>query len=168
MSRYYIKNKIIHFFVFGSIYMNIEVLMRAIHGSLVGINGIKYSSLMGYTSLYMFILAGVLSLSIAFLLDNPRYFKFKVYQKLLIGGFIITLVELCFGLIFNVYLFQMNIWSYNTLHFMHQISLETSMEWTFVITPLIISLDSYLTYWIYDEDKPVSLIQFYKDLFTGK
>jgi hypothetical protein len=164
----YKKNKLIHFFVFGSIYMNIEVLMRVLSGSLVGFNGIKYSSLIGYTSLWMFILSGTLSLIIASLLDNPKYFDFKAYQKVLLGGILITLAELCFGLIFNVYIFQMNIWSYNKLHFMHQISLETSIEWAFIITPMIISLDSYLTYWIYDEDKPINIIQFYKDLFMGK
>lgn len=164
----YIKSKIIHFMVFASLYMNVEVLVRAVHGEMVGFNGIKYFSAMGFTSVYMGILAGLLSLVIAFLLDNPKYFKFKVWQKLLIGGLIITMGELCFGLIFNVYLFQMNIWNYNGINFMHQISLQTSLEWTLVICPMIISLDSYLTYWIYDEDKPISLIQLYKDLFKGK
>ncbi|EKQ53160.1 MULTISPECIES: hypothetical protein [unclassified Clostridium] len=148
--------------------MNIEVLMRAVHGSMVGFDGIKYYSLMGYTSIYMGILSGILSLIIAYLLDNDKYFELKVWQKLLIGGSIITFAELCFGLIFNVYLFQMNIWHYTGINFMHQISLETSLEWPFIITPMIISLDSYLTYWIYGEDKPVSFIKIYIDLILGR
>ena len=150
-----------------SIYMNIEVFVRAFHGELVGFKGIKYTSLMGDTSVYMGLLAGILATIIAYLLDNDRYFNLKVYQKLVIGGSLITLVELVFGLIFNVGL-GMNIWYYEGINFMHQISLQTSLEWTFIITPMIMWIDSYLTYWIYDEDDRISLIQIYKDLIKGR
>jgi hypothetical protein len=147
--------------------MNIEVFVRAIYGEMVGFNGIKYYSLAGFTSLYMGLLGGTLAVIIAYLLDNDKYFNLKVWQKLLIGGSIITFAELVCGLICNVWL-GMNIWYYDGINFMHQISLQTSLEWTFIITPMIISLDSYLTYWIYDEDDRISLIQIYKNLIRGK
>lgn len=163
----YWKNKIIHFLVFASLYMNLEVFNRALYGEMVGFYGITKWSAMGYTSIYMGILAGFLSLIIAFLCDNPKYFNFKVWQKVLIGGSIITLAELVTGILLNIIL-QLNIWYYDGINFMHQISLMNSVLWFIVITPLIICLDSHLTYYIYKEDEPVSLIDLYRDLILLK
>ncbi|WP_084156250.1 putative ABC transporter permease [Clostridium akagii] len=110
-----------------------------------------------------------LSLLIAFLCDNPRYFKLKAYQKILIGGLVITLGELISGVILNLWL-HLNIWSYasDRFNFLGQIELKNCILWTLIITPLILWLDSHLTYYLYKEDKPISLIGFYKDLFTLK
>jgi uncharacterized membrane protein len=162
----YWKNKIIHFLVFASLYMNIEVFVRAFNGEMIGFKGIKWWSAIGFTSIYMGILAGCLSLIIAFLCDNPKYFKLKAYQKTLLGGLIITLGELSAGIILNLWL-HLNIWSYanDKFNFLGQIELKNSILWTFVITPLVIWLDSNLTFYLYNEDKPMNLLDFYKDLF---
>jgi uncharacterized membrane protein len=147
--------------------MNIEVFDRAFNGSLVGFDGIKIWSAIGFTSIYMGLLAGCLSLLIAFLCDNPKYFNLKAYQKILIGGLVITLGELISGVILNLWL-HLNIWSYagDRFNFLGQIELKNCILWTFIIAPLVIWLDSHLTYYLYKEDKPISLIGFYKDLFT--
>lgn len=161
----YWKNKIIHFVVNASLYMNIEVFYRAISGSMVGYDGIKIWSAMGYTSIYMGIVAGLLSLIIAFLCDNPKYFKFKMWQKVLIGGGLITLAELIVGIILNIH-YGLNIWYYDGINFMHQICLTNSLIWILVITPLIIWMDSHLSYYIYKIDKPIRLFDIYKQLIT--
>jgi len=161
----YWKNKIIHFLVFASLYMNIEVFNRAFSGSMVGFNGIKIWSAMGFTSIYMGLLAGCLSLLIAFLCDNPKYFKLKMYQKLLIGGGLITFAELSSGILLNIVL-GLNIWHYDGFNFMHQICLTNSILWTIVITPLIIYLNRHLNCYLYKEEKPKSLFSIYKDLIT--
>lgn len=165
----YLKNKIIHFITFFSLYMNIEVFMRAIYGEMIGFNGITKYSLMGFTTPYMGILAGCLSLLIAFLCDNPKYFNLKMYQKILIGGTIITTFEFIVGYILNIKL-GLNIWSYsnNAFNFMGQICLQTSLLWTLLITPLIIWLDSYLTYYIYHEDQPIELLDIYMKIIQLK
>ena len=161
----YLKNKIIHFLVFASLYMNIEVCARVFGKDLVGFRGITQYSLMGYTSIYMGILGGFLALLIAFLCDNDKYFKLKVWQKLLIGGSLITFVELVSGIILNLWL-KLNIWNYTgKFTFLGQIELKNCLLWTFIITPLIIWLDSHLTYYIYKEDRPISLISIYQKLF---
>lgn len=163
----YWKNKLIHFQVFASLYLCIEVFDRALYGQMVGYNGIKPLSMMGYSSIWMFLLGGWLALLIAFLCDNDKYFKLKVWQKVSIGGSIITLSELLSGILLNIVL-RLNIWYYDGINFMHQICLENSILWFIVITPLIIWLDSHLTYYIYEEGKPYSLIILYKDLITLK
>lgn len=169
LVKYYFKNKIIHFLVFLSFYMNVEVIVRALTGDMIGYKGISLFSLMGYTSIYVGILAGFLSLIIAFLCDNNTYFNLKAYQKVLIGGSIITLAELISGIILNLW-FGLSIWSYadEKFNFLGQIELFNCLLWFFVITPLIIWFDSHFTYYIYDEDKPISIIKFYKDLITFK
>ena len=169
MGKHYIRSKLIHFFVFASLYMNIEVIVRVISGDMVGFQGITPFSLIGYTSIYSGMLSGFLSLIIAFLCDSERYFYLKAYQKVIIGGSLITIGELTTGIILNMWL-KLNIWSYadNQFNFLGQIELVNCLFWFFVITPLIIWLDSHLTYYIYDEDEPISLVGFYKKLIRGK
>jgi len=171
MGKHYLKSKLIHFFVFASLYMNIEVIVRVISGDMIGFQGITLFSLVGYTSLYMGCLSGSLSLIIAFLCDSERYFNLKAYQKVIIGGSLITIGELISGIILNMWL-KLSIWSYadSPFNFIGQIELVNCLFWYLVITPLIIWLDSHLTYYIYDEDKDdvISLFWFYKDLIKGK
>jgi len=170
MGKYYLRSKLIHFFVFASIYMNIEVIVRTISGDMIGFHGITLFSLIGYTSIYSGILAGFLSLIIAFLCDSNKYFYLKAYQKVIIGGSLITISELISGIILNLWL-NLSIWSYTSkFNLLGQIELKNCLCWFFIIAPLIIILDSHLTYYIYNEDKDdvISLIEFYKDLFTGK
>jgi len=171
MGKHYLKSKLIHFFVFASLYMNIEVIVRVISGDMIGFQGITLFSLVGYTSIYMGTLSGCLSLIIAFLCDSNKYFYLKAYQKVLIGGSLITFGELISGVILNMWL-NLSIWSYadSKFNFLGQIELVNCLFWFFLITPMIITLDSHLTYYIYDEDKNdvIDLVKFYKDLFTGK
>lgn len=169
MGKHYLKSKLIHFFIFASFYMNIEVILRAISGDMIGFQGVILLSLMGYSSIYMGALAGCLSLIIAFLCDNEKYFNLKAYQKVLIGGSLITIAELIAGIILNLWL-KLSIWSYagNPYNFLGQIEFVNCLFWYLVITPMIIWVDSHLTYYIYDEDEPISLIGFYKDLISIK
>lgn len=169
MEKYYLKSKLIHFLIFASLYMNIEVIVRAISGDMIGFQGITLFSLVGYTSIYMGVLGGFLSLIIAFLCDNDRYFNLKAYQKVIIGGSLITIGELITGIVLNLWL-NLSIWSYldSPFNFLGQIKLTNCLFWYFVITPLIIWLDSHFTYYIYDEGKPISLVKFYLDLLKLK
>lgn len=165
----YKKNKIIHFLVFGAIYMDIEVFARAIGNQLVGYEGIKPLSLMGFTSLWMFLVGGLCGVLIGHLNDHTRFYDKKIWQQILIGGTVITLAELFSGIVLNLML-HLNIWDYSNdpFNFMGQIELKNCILWYLVITPLIIWLDDMLTYYLYREGKPYNLLQIYKKLITLK
>lgn len=168
MKIKYWQNKVIHFLVFGSLYMNLEILSRAYNGDMIGFEGITRFSAMGFTSIYMGILAGLLALIIESLTENNKFMKLKTYQEVLLGGTLITLAELISGIILNIWL-GLNIWNYTSqFNFLGQIELGNTILWFLVLTPLILWLDSYITYYLYDEDQPLKLVQIYKDLFTGK
>ena len=81
----YWKNKIVHFLVFGSIYLNLEVFSKAYNGDLIGFNGISKWSLCGWTSLWMFLVGGLCGVIIGSLNDNPRYNNLRIWQQVLIG-----------------------------------------------------------------------------------
>lgn len=121
----------------GNIYYLIEILWR------------------GYSHFTMFILSGLCFLLIGSL--NEYYFKYRkspILLQLLASCLIITVLELIFGLILNVWL-GLDIWDYSHLeyNFMGQICLKYSLKWFFLVLPAII-LDDYLRYWLFDEEKP--------------
>jgi Predicted membrane protein len=165
-SRRYLKNKIIHFLVFGSIYLNIEIFSRASGGALVGFNGISKLSLCGWTSLWMFPIGGFCAVLIGSLNDRQRYYNLKMWQQVLMGGSLITAAELLSGVFFNLYL-RLSIWdySYDKFNFLGQICLENCIYW-YLLSVVIIWLDDVLSYYHYGEEKPASLLNYFKRLVT--
>ncbi|GKX66207.1 putative ABC transporter permease [Inconstantimicrobium mannanitabidum] len=165
----YSKNKIIHFFVFGSIYMNVEIIARIVGKQLVGYKGIKPLSLMGYTSLWMFAVGGICGVLIGSLNDHPRFYDKKIWQQILIGGTTITLAELFSGILLNLIL-GLNIWDYSkdSFNFMGQIELKNCLLWYLMITPIIIWFDDMLTYYLYKEGESYNLLEVYKKLIKLK
>ncbi|KHD38705.1 membrane protein [Clostridium acetobutylicum] len=162
----YLKNKIIHFLVFGGIYMDVEVLARAHGQQLVGYEGIKPLSLMGFTSLWMFLVGGLCGVIIGGLNDRPGYYNLKMWKQVLIGGTTITLVELFSGIFFNLYL-GLHLWDYSKdrFNFMGQIELKNCIWW-YVLPILIIWLDDVLSCYFYGDDRPPSLIMYLVKLVT--
>ena len=142
--RKYFENKVIHFFVFGSIYLNIEIISRAIHGALIGVNGISALSLCGWTSLWMFPIGGVCAVIIGSLNDNDQYYNLKMWQQIIIGGSLITGIELLSGIFFNIIL-GLHLWDYShdKFNFMGQICLTNCIAW-YVLSIFIIWIDDAL------------------------
>ncbi len=132
----YGKNKIIHFIFFYMVYLNVELHDRAYHAALIGFNGISKWSLAGWTSLWMG----------------------------LIGGSLITAVELLLGIFFNLYL-HLNLWdySYDRFNFLGQICLKNCIYW-YLLSIIIIWLDDALSYYYYGDEKPGSLFSYLKKL----
>lgn len=163
-----LKNKIIHFIVFGSIYMDIEVLARAIGNQMVGYKGIKQLSLMGYTSLWMFLVGGLCGVIIGCLNDRPRYCNLKMWQQVLIGGTLITSMELISGAFFNLYL-NLHLWDYSQdkFNFMGQIELKNCIWW-YILPVIIIWFDDVLSCYFYGNDRPPSILVYFKNLITFK
>lgn len=162
------KKKIIHFIFFYMLYLNIELHDRAYHGVLVGVNGISKWSLAGWTSLWMGLIGGTCGVIIGSLNDRPRYYNLKIWQQVIIGGSLITAVELLSGLFFNVYL-HLNLWdySYDEFNFLGQICLKNCSYW-YLLSVVVIWLDDVLTYYYYGDKKPGSLLSYFKRLLTLK
>lgn len=157
-------NSTIHFLVFGCIYLNIEIFSRALSGTLVGFQGISKWSLCGWTSLWMFPIGGMCGVIIGSLNNKPKYYNLKMWQQVIIGGSLITSVELLSGIFFNMYL-HLNIWdySYDKFNFFGQICLQNCIAWYF-LSIVIIWLDDVLYSYYYGEEKPPSLISYFKKL----
>ncbi|WP_297419487.1 hypothetical protein [Clostridium sp.] len=162
-----IKNKIIHFLVFGMMYINVEVFDRALHGDMINFKGISKYSIMGYSTLWMFIVGGVCGILIGGLNNYPKYYKLKLWQQVLIGGTIITLIEFFTGCFFNLYL-KLHLWDYSIDHkyqFMGQICLVNCIFWYLIII-VIIWLDDALSCYFYEAKKPDSLWSYIIKLIT--
>lgn len=162
------KSKIIHFFIFGSIYLNVEVTVRALCCSLSGVSGISKWSLCGWTSLWMFPIGGLCAVIIGSLNDREGYYKLKMWQQVVIGGSLITGVELISGAFLNMYL-HLSIWNYSQqkYNFFGQICLKNCIYW-YLLSIAVIWFDDVLSYYIYGEEKPESLFNYFMKLITNK
>ncbi len=120
----------------GTIYIFLEILWR------------------GYTHVTMFFLGGLCFVLIGLINENSVTLNLPLLIQQIISCFIITTLELIFGLIFNVWL-GFNIWDYSQIkyNFMGQICLRYSILWFLLSLPAII-LDDYLRYKLFGEEKP--------------
>jgi uncharacterized membrane protein len=131
-----IRKNIIIFVVFGTIYINIEVLFRALQ---------YYEdfgpALIGYSSLWMFLVGGLSALLVGLINEN---FKMPLPLECLLGGLIITLIELISGLVLNKWL-GFYLWDYTDmpLNIEGQVSLLFSAFWIMLV-PCIHFLDDLL------------------------
>lgn len=148
--------------------MDVEVITRAMAHAMVGYDGIKPLSLMGFTSLWMFLVGGLCGVIIGNINDHPEFYNKKIWEQVLIGGTTITILELLSGMILNIIL-ELNIWNYEGRYqFMGQIEFKNCILWYLVVTPLIIWFDDMLTYYLYKEGEPYSLLKVYYKLITLK
>lgn len=127
-----------HFFLFtfgGIVYILIEMLWR------------------GYSHWSMFILGGLCFLLLGFI--NEKYtWDIPLIIQMIIGAFIITLLEFISGCILNLWL-NLRVWDYYDMPFniLGQICLPYMLLW-FLLSPVCIIVDDYLRYLFFDEEKP--------------
>jgi uncharacterized membrane protein len=128
--------KYLFLFSFGGIiYILIELLWR------------------GYSHWSMFFLGGMCFLIIG--LINEKYtWDIPLFIQMLIGAFIITLLEFISGCILNLWL-HLHVWDYYDMPFniLGQICLPYMFLW-FLLSSVCIIADDYLRYLFFDEEKP--------------
>lgn len=102
----------------GIIYYFIEILFR------------------GYSHYSMFLCGGIIFYCIS--LFHRRYDSLHLITKMIMCSFIITVIELTFGIIFNIWLKQ-GVWNYTDqyFHFKGQICLTFSILWFFLSLPAL-------------------------------
>lgn len=152
--------------IMGCIYLNLELIMRAINYELNGCLPIKFISLCGWTSLWMFPIGGLCGLFVGWINENGRHIR--IILQALIGTLGIYTIEFTSGVICNRWL-GLGLWDYShmPLNLLGQITLLYFPIW-FLLTPFAMWIDDIARYLIYDEDKPCTLVQLYKKLFTLK
>ncbi len=79
------------------------------------------------------VVAGGICFTVIVLLDNMLRDRVNILLLALLGGIVITCVELVFGLIFNVW-FKMGVWDYSSapLNLYGQVCLPFSLLWVAV------------------------------------
>lgn len=119
----------------GLVYMSLEILWR------------------GYTHWTMGVLGGICFICLG-LINELLSWETPLVLQMLIGGAIITVLELVTGCIVNLWL-GWNVWDYSDLpyNFLGQISLFSSIGWI-GLSLVGIVLDDYLRYWLFHEEKP--------------
>lgn len=105
------------------------------------------------TYIQMYVLGGICFL-VCGLLNEFYKWETPLVKQVLIGGFVITLLEFITGMIFNVWL-GMNMWSYEDLKFnlYGQITPQFIVVWLFLAL-LAIILDDVIRWRFFDEEKP--------------
>lgn len=156
-------------------YLVIEVFFRAILPVFVG-----NFALIGFTSLWMGLLGGILLLTLGKYNEIHSIKKnLNLFQQSLCGSALITLLELIAGLILNVWL-GFNIWTYSGLTYDPlailtggQISFTFMFAW-FLISPLAFWLDDQLRWLFYrmgichECNGHYSLLWLYSQMLTFK
>lgn len=158
-----IKKHLFIFLVMGVLYIAMEVFSRAVQTYLVGVlAGVKWYSLVGWTSLWMFPVGGLCGVLLGLLNEKT---KFHMALNCLFGALIIYAIEFSSGCFFNL-LCKMSIWDYSKmpLNLLGQITLMYFPIWYF-ITPFVMWLDDSVRYWFYNEGDSSLLKEYYLNIF---
>lgn len=158
------KGKItLPFFIFGLCGLTIEVIYRAVSGSMIQY-GYEYQSFMGFTSILMIIVYGAGGTVLSIINEIPKYYSLKMIYQTIIGGFALILTEFIFGVLFNIVL-RLDLWNYTRYAVLNQICLFNSILW-FLATPLFIFICDYVGWCLYRENEEwhYTIFQNYVDL----
>lgn len=135
--------------------MQLKQILKLCVLALIG--GITYMLIelawRGYSHISMFILGSICFLLLGGINEFLPWELGFVWQ-MLIGAGIVTILELIFGIVVNVWL-ELEVWDYSNLpfNFMGQICLPFSFVWT-LLSGVAIVVDDYLRYLLFGEEKP--------------
>lgn len=160
------KNKppkfLLHFVIYGLLYIFIEVFWRAVSG-VQGDIGMEVLSekferkaLIGYTSLWIFLIGAATGLGLGGL-QEIKWIKHRIndFWKSIIGACMILLIEFVSGCVFNIWL-DMKLWDYTTLplNIYGQVCILFGALW-FFLTPFAFWLDTFIDWCLYDDVKTI-------------
>jgi len=120
----------------------------------------------GWTNISMLFVGGLCAFLVGKLNEHKAFYNREMWEQCLIGTIITLCIEFISGLILNVWLgFQ--IWDYSNTwgNIYGQICLPYAALW-FLLMPFCIYVDDYLRYKLFNEEKPVGLLENYRDLIN--
>lgn len=135
-DKYKLYKNLFLFWFFGSTYASLELIFR---------NRSHWS---------MIVLGGVCGLLIGLLNKYLFSWEDSVITQGIIGSLIVTFGELIVGSIVNLKL-HWNVWDYSNVPFnvLGQICIPFMFLW-FIISILVIIVDDYMRYCLFEEEKP--------------
>jgi len=147
--RLRIYKDLVLIFVMGMFYMVLEGLWR------------------GWTNISMLLVGGICAFLTGRLNEQNIFSNMKMWQQCFVGTIITLIIEFISGLILNVWL-GFHIWNYSNTwgNVYGQICIPYSILW-FLLMPFCIFVDDYLIYRLFQEKKPLGLLNNYKNLFSG-
>jgi uncharacterized membrane protein len=124
-------------------------------------------TLKGYTSLWCIFIYGTGGLIVVAINAWDKYYKQKMIIQVLVGGLCLTMVEFCFGMIFNVWL-GFDLWDYShyAVNLYGQVELYHTLCW-FGFMPFFIWLIDMVGWALYREPWFYSVAENYRELFTA-
>ena len=159
------KNKLITPFICSLFGLLVEILMRAISGTMIGLFGLSYFSLAGWTSLVMI---PVYFIGFYLIMELHDKTNLSMFDKTIVGGFLIAMVELISGVFLNIYPLQLNAWHYEYLHILNQIWVGNYILFTASI-PFAIWLSDLIDFVLYDDYRlKYGIFDNYKELLRKK
>lgn len=158
------------FLLMAIVYVYIEVVFTAISGEAhTKFPETARWSMIGYSSIYMSIVGGVVGLILS-RLNRVSFVRehLNMFSQSVLGALIITGCEMLAGYILNVRM-GFDIWDYSgyPINFMGQISFTRSLLW-FAICPFAYWFDDYIRAKIYLEGSSYPLGEAYIHLFFVK
>lgn len=107
----------------------------------------------GHSHWTMFVLGGLCFVLIGGI-NNYISWDMPIYEQMMIGSVIITVLEFICGCIVNLWL-GWDVWDYSNMPYnvLGQICLPFSILWFFISLVAIVA-DDYIRYWLFDEEKP--------------
>lgn len=107
----------------------------------------------GFSHISMLIAGGLCFVLIG-LLNEVYSFDMSIISQMVISSLIVTVVELCVGIVVNLWL-KLNVWDYSMLpyNFLGQVCLLYTNIWFLLSLPAIV-LDDMLRYLLMKEEKP--------------
>ena len=107
----------------------------------------------GHSHWTMFILGGLCFVLIGGI-NNYISWDMPIYEQMMIGSVIITMLEFICGCIVNLWL-GWDVWDYSNMPYnvLGQICLPFSILWFFIYLVAIVA-DDYIRCWLFDEEKP--------------
>jgi uncharacterized membrane protein len=159
MTKKHLPPKILSlFFIYGILYMTLEVVWRAISsyeddiGMMVLSDVFSRPALMGYTSLWMG-LVGALSGVALGSINEVNWIKhnLNMFWQAVTGAVVVLTVEFATGLICNMWL-GLDIWNYSQqpLNILGQVCLPSLGIW-FLLSPFAFWFDDFVKWCLYDE-----------------
>jgi hypothetical protein len=155
---------IIPFFILGLFGLDVEIIMRALSGDMIAYDNSIYIAFKGWTSVWMIVVYGCGFTLIGLLNELEKYCRLPMIIQTIFGGLLIGLVELIFGIIFNIYPFQLNLWEYlDKYNILNQVCLRNYLLFTISI-PFAIWLYDIIGWYLYNEDWKYNILDNYRQI----
>ena len=147
------------FILIGILYVFIEVAYSSIVSGAM--------RLVGQSSLWMMLVGGILGVFLDILNEVKWLNKLSYRLKVFIGGTAIVALEFFSGCILNLWL-GFDIWDYskNFCNLLGQTDLLHAIYW-YAITPFGFWVGDAIRHYVFEEEKPDKLFNYYKKLITG-